>query len=169
MSTIFTTAHGSRLYGFWHAGSDYDSYTVTDQRGTGLRQSVNGDSDRVVVGIDRFLGLAAGGSHQSCEALFSPVKQWSSGYGAVAWRRLIESHVVYGAEVFAKYERTIRKFCYGDFKRRRHAVRLASNLADLRKWGRFNPQATLDQALDWSQLAQESEGDKLAEILEVAK
>ena len=82
-------------------------------------------------------------------------------------RPMLESMRITGGDVFAKYERTIRKCCYGDFKRRRHACRLASNLADLRREGRFDPHATLDQILNWSELAQENEGDELAKILGV--
>jgi hypothetical protein len=61
------------------------------------------------------------------------------------WAPFIESLRVTGPEVFAKYERTITKFCCGDFKRRRHAVRLSFNLADLRESGRFDPEMSLTQ------------------------
>ncbi len=35
--------------------------------------------------------------------------------------------------------RTIKNFCFGDFKKRRHAARLAINLVELLKTGRFEP------------------------------
>jgi hypothetical protein len=133
---IFRTVHGSRLYGFANADSDADTYVVTTSERTRPRQHVNGDTDTVTVGWDTFLRYAMGGSHQSVEALFSPAKQWES---HTELAPLLDGVRVTGGEVFAKYERTIRAFCFGDFKRRRHAVRLASNLGDLRDCGRFNP------------------------------
>jgi hypothetical protein len=133
---IFRTVHGSRLYGFAHAGSDSDTYVVTTSKRDRPRQHVNGDTDTVTVGWDTFLRYAMAGSHQSVEALFSPLKAWESHHELAP---LIDGLRVAGGEVSAKYERTIRAFCFGDFKRRRHAVRLASNLGDLRECGRFNP------------------------------
>ena len=38
------------------------------------------------------------------------------------------------------YLRTIKSFCYdGSYKRKRHSLRLALNLHDLQRYGRFNP------------------------------
>ena len=166
MTIIFTTVHGSRLYGFAHGGSDYDAFTVTDERDRKLRQVVTGNEDRTTVGIDYFLELAFSGSHQACEALFSPVKEWGTTYG---YRPMLERIRIGGGEAFAKYERTIRKFCYGDLKRRRHAIRLAHNLADLREYGRFNPRTTEAVARDWAWLAERYEGDDLAQRLNVRR
>lgn len=162
---IFTTIHGSRLYGFAHEGSDYDTFTVTDSRSRKLRQSVRGDSDQVTVGIDRFIELAWGGSHQSCEALFSPFKQWADTDAAHRWRPMLESMRVCGGDAFAKYERTITKFCYGDFKRRRHAIRLTVNLMGLRLSGRFSPVATPQQVETWTKRAERYEGDAMRDWL----
>ena len=88
--TIFTTTHGSRLYGFAHADSDFDTFTVTDSTSRRVKQSVDGEgNDRAIVGINRFLNLAVSGSHQSVEALFSPVKEWADTDSARKWRTLI--------------------------------------------------------------------------------
>lgn len=165
---IFRTVHGSRLYGFEHAGSDYDTFIVTDSSARRSRQFIAGDQDTFEVGIHRFLELALSGSHQSVEALFSPVKEWADTAAAARWRPLIEGARVGGPEVFEKYERTIRKFCYGDFKRRRHAVRLRLNLDELR-WMQMVDWVQLSDLLvgKCNRLATECEGDDLAKELGV--
>ena len=158
---IFTTVHGSHLYGFAHAGSDVDAFAVTTDRDRGLRQTVDGIDDRVVVGIDRFLRLAHDGSHQSVEALFSPVKVWNPSPTAARWRPLLEATVIGGGDVYSRYTRTIRRFCYGDFKRRRHAVRLTRDLELLRAYGRFNPRLSAAEVEHASEIAARLEGDDL--------
>lgn len=137
MTTIFTTVAGSRLYGFDRTGSDYDTFTVTDSTKLKAKQTVDGPFDLVKVGLNGFLIKALGGSHQSVEALMSPLKEWNEDF--LYLKPFIDNMVVCGAPVYQKYERTIKKFCFGDFKRRRHAARLSLNLADLRESGRFNP------------------------------
>lgn len=134
---IFTTIHGSRLYGFERKGSDYDRFTVTDSLRLKASQRVIGDQDHVRMGLNLFLIRALGGSHQSVEALFSPLKEWNPEFEHL--KPFIDNMVVCGAPVYQKYERTIKSFSFGDFKRRRHAARLSLNLASLREIGRFNP------------------------------
>jgi hypothetical protein len=163
---IFTTVHGSRLYGFAHADSDFDTYTVTTSTRTRVRQTVDeAGNDRVMVGLDRFLDLAYSGSHQSVEALFSPVKEWADTAASAHYRPMLDSIRIGGADVYAKYERTIRAFSYGDFKRRRHAVRLASNLRGLRYHGRFNPRLGRILTNYCTTTAHRFEGDDLAQEL----
>lgn len=159
---IFRTIHGSHLYGFAHAGSDMDSYVVTTSSRSRPHQSVRGDADVVRVGWNTFLAYATGGSHQSVEALFSPLKSWEA---HEELRPFVESMRIGGAEVYAKYERTIRAFCFGDFKRRRHAVRLSSNLNDLRRNGRFNPRCSSDLRSRSAELAEALEGERLWEAV----
>lgn len=160
---IFETVHGSRLYGLSHVNSDMDRYIVTtgDYR---PRHAVTEESDTLMVGFVRFLTYAQMGSHQSVEALFSPVKQWHSR------RDQIEPHLlgmrITGPFVASKYERTIKAFCYGDRKRRRHAARLSFNLADLRREGRFNPVMMSDDIRLADELAVALEGDQLWEALQ---
>ena len=162
-NVVFTTIHGSRLYGFSHAGSDYDRFTVfSDDRRA--RHSVSGELDHVRMGISRFLELAEGGSHQSVEALFSPVKEW----GSSAWmfRSMLEGMVITGSEVFAKYERTIKAFAHGDFKRRRHAVRLWLNLKELREHGLIASVRLDYHSINWATfVANTYEGDNLLRVL----
>ncbi|GAA5198665.1 hypothetical protein [Microbacterium jejuense] len=144
---IFTTIHGSNLYGFAHAGSDHDTFTVTDSHRARARQTVDdAGNDRVVVGLDHFLDLVHGGSHQSVEALFSPVKEWADTPAADHYRPMLNAHRITGSEVFAKYERTIRAFAFGDYKRRRHAARLTTNLQQLRIDGTIRPRLSEDEA-----------------------
>ncbi len=158
---IFETIHGSRLYGLDHENSDRDSYVVTTSRRRKPRQTVQNGNDVVTVGISTFLEYAKSGSHQSVEALFSPYKVWHD----ESWRPLIEGMRIGGADVFAKYERTIKAFCYGDFKRRRHAVRLSFALKSLRTYNRFNPLMTSQEIADANRLADQYEGFDLREKL----
>ena len=148
------------MYGLAHEESDRDVYYVYEGAGLKLRQSMSGDDDSVRGTLDAFLQRAYTGSHQSVEALFSREKVWAPGmqekYGAMLDRLYIE-----GGEVFAKYERTIKKFSYGDFKRRRHACRLRLNLQDLREYGRFNPELTETQKILCNGYANAAEGDEL--------
>lgn len=139
-SLIFSTVHGSHLYGLAHADSDLDVYYVYEGTGTKLSQSMAGQDDSVRGSLDAFLQRAYTGSHQSVEALFSERKEYAPGmyekYG-----HMLDNLYIGGAEVYAKYERTIKKFSHSeDFKRRRHACRLSLNLHTLRNYGRFNPE-----------------------------
>lgn len=164
MNLIFSTVHGSHLYGMAHAGSDQDFYEVYEGGGIDLKQTLIEGIDTVRGPLEAFTRRALTGSHQSCEALFSPVKEFEPGmrekYGAY-----LDGFRVMGGEVFAKYERTIRKFSYGDFKRRRHAARLALNLRDLRLCGRFNPQLDEDQIKHVNNVANAYSKDDLAGYL----
>jgi hypothetical protein len=162
---IFATIHGSRLYGLDHEGSDQDHFWVTTSTRPRARQTVTGDQDIVRVGLSRFLSNLMGGSHQSVEALFSPFKVWGENPIAEAWRPFLESFKITGPEVSARYERTIKTFCFGDFKRRRHAVRLGQNLRALQSEGRFNPRMTDDQIEAANRLARLLEGYRLWETI----
>lgn len=169
MELVFRTVHGSHLYGLATENSDLDTYEVYDVPGTSLRQFFRETGEDVVQGgIWAFIERAKTGSHQSCEALFSTKKEWTD-YGYAKYGAMVENLVVTGGEVFQKYERTIRKFSYGDFKRRRHAVRLYFHLHELRKHGRFNPTMNGIQITLANKLAELYSGDDLAERLEIAK
>lgn len=157
---IFETIHGSHLYGLAHGGSDSDIYRVYEGDGRDLRQTVVGDVDTVRGDLEAFLLRARSGSHQSLEALFSPVKQYGEGM-AEKWGPFLDNLYVSGGDVFAKYERTIKKFCYSDFKRRRHAVRLSLNLRTMRRDGRFNPRLTEDEIRHVNNIANAFTGDDL--------
>lgn len=156
---IFETIHGSHLYGLANESSDRDVFFVTDARSSKSRHSFNEPLglDQVRVGLGTFLRRVQEGSHQSVEALFSPYKVWHQ----PAYREMIETTRVTGGAVFAKYERTIKSFSYGDLKRRRHACRLALNLRDLRSSGRFNPVLTQYEVVYINKFAKVFEGEEL--------
>lgn len=163
---IFSTVHGSHLYGLAHEGSDRDTFIVTTSSANKARQRVSANGiDQVSVGLDLFLARVFDGSHQSVEALFSPYKVWGASESAVFYRSYLESLRITGRTVFEKYERTIKTFCFGDFKRRRHAGRLALNLANLRVEGRFNPVLTPFQRDYVDRCAELYEGQELWEYL----
>jgi hypothetical protein len=158
---IFRTVHGSHLYGMAHEDSDMDIYEVYEGQGTHLNQTITEHGLDICVGtLEAFTRRANSGSHQSAEALFSPVKEFTS-EGAARYGAYLAGFRITGSEVFAKYERTIHKFCFGDFKRRRHAARLALNLADLRLYGRFNPRLTQANIEAITFVAATLEGDDL--------
>lgn len=160
---IFTTIHGSRLYGFAHEGSDFDYFTVTSGNEK-PHQSVVGNIDHVRMGLPAFLERAYSGSHQSVEALFSRKKWW--GPAAEMYAPMLSQIRICGPEVTAKYARTITAFCYGDFKRRRHAVRLRLNLNEILRDGQIS-RVSLDgsRAKLASHLARRFEGDELKLLL----
>lgn len=161
---IFSTIHGSHLYGLAHEGSDRDVFYITTSPRRKARHSYNEVGwGQARVGLDTFLLRIQEGSHQSVEALFSPCKIWNPEY--LFLKPMLDSYRVSGGEVFAKYERTIRKFCYGDFKRRRHAVRLQCNLSGMRRCGWFNPVLSDAERDCCNRLADRWQDDDLREIL----
>ena len=160
---IFTTPHGSRLYGLAHAGSDHDRFTVfADKRR--VRQRTDGNDDQVTMGLDSFLQLAYSGSHQSVEALFSKQKEW--GPAGEMYAPMLNNIRIGGPDVLRKYSRTIKSFCYGDFKRRRHAVRLTFNSNELSRTGTIERVTlTESRARMATKLAEQFEGDSLLALL----
>lgn len=168
MSLIFRTIHGSHLYGLAHENSDLDYYEVYEGKRPSLSQRIlepTGE-DLVRGSLEAFVRRAFSGSHQSCEALFSRKKEWAPGMEE-RWGPFLTGIRVSGEEVVSKYERTIRKFCYGDFKRRRHAVRLRFNLNHIQWYGKFNPTMNKSQIEAANYLASGFEGDELRESLHV--
>ena len=160
---LFRTVHGSRLYGFDHGQSDWDIFIVTLEDRGRARHTVTEFYDTVRVGWRTFLEHAESGSHQPIEALFSPYKQWSP---EGEWLRpMVEGMRISGRGVVEKYERTIKKFSYGDYKRRRHAVRLSLNLQGLRSEGKFNPVLSRQDKIYAIGMATEYAGDELVEML----
>lgn len=164
MDRVFTTKHGSHLYGLAHADSDRDTFIVTFEDSGRALQTMNGREDEVRVGWRTFLDRAKSGSHQSCEALFSDYKLWTPEGRAL--QPMIEGTRVQGGDVFLKYERTIRKFAFGTYKQRRHGARLYLSLVGLRLDGRFNPTLTAMEA-EWVTRMGHYEGEELLNILNV--
>lgn len=161
MTIIFETIHGSHLYGLNHAGSDKDLFTVFDGKKPKASHKITNELDHVRVGVFRFLDLAYSGAHQSVEALFSPYKEWTD----ERWRYMLENVRITDGAAFNKYERTIRSFCYGDFKRRRHAVRLTWGLHQLRESGTLNPVLTELQVVGATVAAEHLQNEELEETL----
>ncbi|WP_292718140.1 hypothetical protein [Microbacterium sp. 13-71-7] len=123
-----------------------DMTVVTNSRAQRAQHLYVGEEDHMHLGFDYLLRQAQAGSHQSCEAAFSRSKVFTR--QGEPYRAMLSGLRVTSPEAFAKYERTITLFSFGDFKRRRHAVRLAFNLRDLRRSGRFDPELTpIQQAL----------------------
>lgn len=164
MDIAFETVHGSHLYGLAHEGSDNDTFVVLSSQHAPMRQHVEGASDITTCGWGTFLEYALGGSHQSLEALYSTRKKWHD----ETLRPLLDAARANGGGVFHKYERTIKKFCFLDEKRRRHAVRLGLNLQDMRRRGWFDPTLTPAQVTYVRGLASRFEGDELLSRIEVA-
>lgn len=154
---IFSTLHGSRLYGMAHADSDNDQMIVYADERKAVHKHI-GKDDTVHVGLVDFLNKAFSGSHQSLEALFSPYKV----YYNEAYKPMLEAAVVpANIELRDKYRRTIHKFCHGTFKQRRHALRLALNLRELTLEGRFDPRLSWDDVQYITDRATTFEGDDL--------
>lgn len=154
---IFETVHGSHLYGFAHEGSDVDLFRVTDSTRMKSIHKYEDGIDVTEMGVYQFMELAYSGSHQSVEALFSRQKVWYSD----KYRSWIEGSFIRGPEVYDKYSRTIKKFSFGSFKKRRHAARLSRDLYQLRKFGRFNPELKPFEITLSTEYATLFEGDEL--------
>ena len=159
---IFKTQHGSKLYGLNHANSDDDWYLVTNSRAKGY-QSVNDGIDTLQVGFARFVELASLGTPQTLEAMFSQ----EAVYDEIADFRA--SFHATGADVNRRYTREIKRLSFElPMKRRRHAIRLAFNLQDLRRYGRFNPrlsEAQIKLANDYTDPGEQEGSQRYREYL----
>jgi len=144
---LFKTRHGSHLYGLNHADSDEDFYTVLDKvpnkRPKYAKQKVYADgTDSMTVDFGTWLNMCVDGVPQALEAMFA--------FGDVVQHDELGDfragfYVSTGAS--ARYLRTIRSFCYTqDPKRKRHGLRLALNMYDFTRAGRFNPTLTPNEA-----------------------
>lgn len=160
---LFKTRHGSHLYGLNHADSDEDFYTVVDRprgaRYKWAKQTIVDGEDSLRVDLPTWLRWCEKGVPQALEAMFAPnplvdkLGPLRAGYRA-------------GGEVRRTYARTIRNFVESDeFKRRRHAVRLAYNLNDILRYGKFNPHMTPGQIAVANMLAKGLHGEELLKIL----
>lgn len=143
-AVLFSTPHGSHLYGLATPTSDRDTYAVVTRaqhvpqrsRARYARQTIDGAEDTFTIDLSTWLLLCAKGVPQALEAM------WSQ---APTVDRIGAFRAAYRATpaVLPTYERTIASFIRaGDFKRRRHALRLALNARDIAHHGRFNPTLT---------------------------
>jgi hypothetical protein len=134
-----------------HAASDEDWYTVvvkppTKKKKYSTHRIIDSD-DSVVVDFGTWLTLCEKGVPQALEAMFStqPVTDklaaLRAGYRA-------------GPAAYDTYLRTIKSFAMQDeFKPKRHALRLALNMYDMRMTGRFNPTLSVSRVNIISHLA----------------
>lgn len=140
---LLSVIHGSHLYGLSHGKSDLDIYVVREGSFRS-KQTIDKGSDIIEHSLDSFLNQCARGVPQALESMFASDEHVL--YNEIEHIRT--AYVAYGYEVFNRYERTIYNFSLGDHKRRRHALRLAYNLSDLQKYGRFNPTLKFSQKME---------------------
>lgn len=143
MDVLYKTVAGSKLYGLSHENSDDDFYTVVSKvktaKATYSKQRIDGNEDSVVVDFGTWLGMCRKGVPQALEAMFSTmaivddIAEFRQGFRV-------------GTEVYDTYLRTIKSFAFsGEFKKRRHSLRLGFNLKDIREYGRFDPTLNVRQ------------------------
>jgi predicted nucleotidyltransferase len=140
---LFKTVHGSHLYGLAHADSDNDTYTVLDKvknaRAKYAKQKISGDDDSMIVDFGTWIGMCQDGVPQALEAMFSSmaIEDKISDFRS-------QFRVSTGAS--ERYLRTITSFTFTqDPKRKRHGLRLALNMWDFTRYGRFNPTLNANQ------------------------
>ena len=134
---LFKTLHGSHLYGLAHEGSDKDYYVVLDtqkkKKAKYARQSIVDGVDTTVVDFGTWVNMCQHGTPQALEAMFSSMAEVDE---ISNFRQAFRV----GDGIRDTYYRTIDNFlAEEDFKRNRHAIRLALNLRDALRYGRFNP------------------------------
>lgn len=163
MEVLFKTPHGSHLYGLNHEGSDEDFYTVVApvkrRKYKYSKQTIHDGVDSVVVDLGTWLRLCEKGVPQALEAMFStaPIVDEIA--------ELRASYVAGSVPVRETYARTITNFVMSDeFKRRRHAVRLAFNLNDLLRYGKFNPCLSVENARWAGHMACSLDNEDLLEL-----
>jgi hypothetical protein len=148
MALLLKSFAGSHLYGLSRPESDLDYYEVhTDSLagGPGMQrkafQTIVDGVDVTAVGFSHFADLAASGSHQALDAMFS---QKTLVDKIEAFRA---SFRVSPATILPIYRGIIFKFVMQDTERKfKHAARLAYNLNDMMEFSRFNPTLTSERA-----------------------
>lgn len=162
MEVLFKTVHGSRLYGLSNENSDEDFYTVIRKqpfrKGSKARyakQKIVGNVDSMVLDFGTWVEMCRSGTPQALEAIFSTM---------VIEDSIEEFRLSYraGTEVYDTYFRTIKSFALSEdssTKKRKHALRLALNLNELAKTGRFNPTLSKEDAEWVTKMATKSHED----------
>lgn len=161
MKVLFKTQHGSKLYGLDHAESDDDWFVVVAKKdGTTshtrkryARQSIIDGVDTTVVDFGTWLAGCHKGVPQYLEAMFSRVPEVDQ---ISAFRNsFVATHTCYET-----YFRTIKSFALQEgYKHKRHALRLALNLQDIGRYGRFNPTLSDEDRAYISDMAHKSHED----------
>lgn len=145
MELLFSTPHGSRLYGLAHADSDFDRFEVYGWDKARGKQTIEGKDDVTRTSIDSFLRYCDRGAPQYLEAMFS--KQAT--VDAIPYIRA--NYHPDMRKVRRKYTSAIIDFWTRgteakSLKTRRHALRLLLNLRDMEAFGRFDPTLHPDDA-----------------------
>ena len=146
MTVLLRTVTGSHLYGLAHSGSDLDYYVVVADNPTVRRryahQSIVDGVDTTTLDLSTWLHQVEAGVPQACEALMARAPE-------VDLLPSFRSAFVLGSGVWARYLQTIKSHAFEDvgtpqhiLKRKRHALRYAWNLREMRETGRFNPTLT---------------------------
>lgn len=157
MNVLFKTVTGSRLYGLSHSESDYDYFVVVSKvksnRARYSTHKIKGDEDTVTVDHGAFTEGLRKGVPQYLEAVFSDVPEVDM---LTAWRHSYR----FTTQAWDTYLRTIKSSAMQEtMKSRRHAIRLAYNMADLRRYGKFNPHLTPEQVYTSTVLAELNDSD----------
>lgn len=161
---LFSTPHGSHLYGTATPTSDRDTYevytSVPHVRAGWAHQSIAGGDDRFRIEFGTWLHQCHAGVPQALEAMFSPVASYDAIGAFRAGFRV-------GSTVVPTFLRTIRHFtATGDLKRRRHALRLGLNARDILRYGRYNPALTAEDLAWVTRMAERLHGDEAAAVAE---
>lgn len=156
-NTLLLVRGGSRLYGLAHENSDEDFYRVVPDehfwKAMGkwpsgnprikATQTIIGTEDQMLVSEKSFHIFCFEGAPQALESMFANdalidrIGPFRNAYFA----GLNLDHMC------GRYLRTIKSFAYGNFKKRRHSLRMSINLREaMETGGRFNPTLTEDQA-----------------------
>jgi len=158
VGVILETVHGSHLYGFAHADSDYDFYRVIT--GGKTMQTVTGKQDIMQVEFKDFQRLISLGTHQALEALYSPIKTVDN-----RWQPYFTGfHPDLGQMVYrytsaitnfgTRHQKTpILNFAELQLKPKRHMLRLADNLGEYMTKGYFNPRLSTAKVNEYTDLA----------------
>lgn len=151
-NTIFTTIHGSHLYGLNNNSSDVDHYVVVRDGSTIQSKKDSEDVLIIIITLDDFLTSVSKGVPQAVEALFSSKKVYQNSN----WEPYING-LRPGNNLLTIYRRTIFNFAhrnggrtggalvtaksspYYQMKIKRHALRLCINLNEYVLYGMFNP------------------------------
>lgn len=136
---LYKTVHGSHLYGLAHAESDNDFYVVVEtqpkKKAKYAKHSVVDGVDVTTLDFGTWVNQCQAGVPQALEAMFSHYPLFEAD-GVKEFRNSFRV----GPGMRDRYYRTIDNFlAEPDFKRNRHALRLALNLRDGLRYGRFNP------------------------------
>lgn len=161
---LFSTPHGSHLYGTAHAGSDRDTYAVYGNvphaRAHWAKQTIVGDEDQFRIDLGTWLHHCEIGVPQALEAMFSPIPTYDQLGPLRAGFRV-------STAVIPRFLRTVRHFSTaGTVKKRRHALRLALNAHDVLRYGRYDPTMTPEQIAWATRIAEAMPGDECAAVAE---